>query len=65
MNINIHDVIKIEVKPRTDLKGFFTRDLVIHSKQYNFKLKDYVINTHTITTFFHDKNIAKLDYSKE
>ena len=65
MDLNIHNVVKIEVKPRTDLSGFSTRNLVIHSKEYNYDLKDYVINTFSITTFFDDKDIAKLVYSKE
>ena len=42
MDINIHNVVKIEVKPRTDLKGFSTRDIVIHSRDYNFDVGDYV-----------------------
>ena len=65
MDLNIHNVVKIEVKPRTDLSGFSTRNLVIHSKEYNWELKDYIINKFTITTFFDDKDIAKLSYSKE
>ena len=65
MDINIHNVVKIEVKPRTDLSGFSTRNLIIHSKEYNWELKDYIINKFSITTFFDDKDIAKLVYSKE
>ncbi len=65
MDLNIHNVVKIEVKPRTDLSGFSTRNLVIHSKEYNYDLKDYIINTFSITTFFDDKDIAKLVYSKD
>lgn len=65
MDLNIHNVVKIEVKPRTDLQGFSTRNLVIHSKEFNYDLKDYVINTFSITTFFDDKDIAKLVYSKD
>jgi hypothetical protein len=65
MDLNIHNVVKIEVKPRTDLLGFSTRNLVIHSKEYNWELQDYITNRFTITTFFDDKDIAKLSYSKE
>ena len=65
MDLNIHNVVKIEVKPRTDLQGFSTRNLVIHSREYNYDLKDYIINTFSITTFFDDKDIAKLVYSKD
>jgi hypothetical protein len=65
MDLNIHNVVKIEVKPRTDLSGFSTRNLVIHSKEYNWELQDYITNKFTITTFFDDKDIAKLSYSKE
>lgn len=65
MDLNIHNVVKIEVKPRTDLSGFSTRNLVIHSREYNYDLQDYIINKFSITTFFDDKDIAKLVYSKE
>jgi len=65
MDLNIHNVVKIEVKPRTDLSGFSTRNLIIHSREYNYDLKDYIINTFSITTFFDDKDIAKLVYSKD
>ena len=65
MDLNIHNVVKIEVKPRTDLSGFSTRNLVIHSREYNYELQDYIINKFSITTFFDDKDIAKLVYSKE
>lgn len=65
MDLNIHNVVKIEVKPRTDLSGFSTRNLVIHSREYNYDLQDYIINKFSITTFFDNKDIAKLVYSKE
>lgn len=65
MDINIHNVVKIEVKPRTDLKGFSTRDLVIHSREYNYKINDYIINKFTIKSFVKDKETAKLVYSKK
>ena len=65
MDINIHNVVKIEVKPRTDLKGFSTRDLVIHSREYNFDVNDYVEQRFTVNCFVKDKATAKLVYSKE
>ena len=65
MDLNIHNVVKIEVKPRTDLSNFSTRDLVIHSQEYSYEAKDYITNRFTITTFFDDKDIAKLVYSKD
>ena len=65
MDINIHNVVKIEVKPRTDLTGFSTRDIVIHSRDYNFDVGDYVENKFTVNCFVKDKATAKLVYSKK
>ena len=65
MDINIHNVVKIEVKPRTDLTGFSTRDIVIHSRDYNFDVGDYVENKFTVNCFVKDKETAKLVYSKD
>ncbi len=65
MEINIHNVVKIEVKPRTDLEGFSTRDIVIHSKDYDFDVRDYVVKRFTVNCFVKDKETAKLVYSKK
>jgi len=65
MDINIHNVVKIEVKPRTDLTGFSTRDIVIHSKEYNYDVRDYVERSFTVNCFIKDKDVAKLVYSKK
>ena len=65
MDLNIHNVVKIEVKPRTDLSGFSTRDIVIHSKEYNYDLGDYVTKRFTVNCFVKDKATAKLIYSKK
>ena len=65
MEINIHNVVKIEVKPRTDLEGFSTRDIVIHSRDYDFDVRDYVVKRFTVNCFVKDKETAKLVYSKK
>ena len=65
MDLNIHNVVKIEVKPRTDLSGLSTRDIVIHSKEFNYDLKDYVERKVTVNCFVKDKATAKLVYSKK
>ena len=65
MEINIHNVVKIEVKPRTDLEGFSTRDIVIHSRDYDFDVRDYVEKRFTVNCFVKDKETAKLVYSKK
>jgi hypothetical protein len=65
MDINVHNVVKIEVKPRTDLTGFSTREIVIHSKDYDYDVRDYVEHKFTVNCFVKDKETAKLFYSKK
>tara|TARA_R100001460_G_scaffold48402_1_gene86382 strand:+ start:3373 stop:3570 length:198 start_codon:yes stop_codon:yes gene_type:complete len=65
MNINLHNVTKIEVKPRNDLKGFSVRDIVFHTKEFNYDLNGYTRNTFEVSCFVKDKDIAKLVYSKK
>lgn len=65
MEINIHRVSKIEVKKRTDLKTFSTRDIVIHSKEYDYNVGDYVERQISLNCFFNDKSIGKLVYTDQ
>lgn len=65
MEINIHRVSKIEVKKRTDLKSFSTRDIVIHSKEYDYNVGDYVERQISLNCFFNDKSIGKLVYTDQ
>ena len=65
MEINIHRVSKIEVKKRTDLKSFSTRDIVIHSKEYDYNVGDYVERQISLNCFFDDKSIGKLVYTDQ
>ena len=63
MEINIHRVSKIEVKKRVDLKSFSARDIVIHSKEYDYNLNDYIDRQISLNCFFEDKSIGKLVYT--
>lgn len=65
MEINIHRVSKIEVGKRTDLKSFSTRDIVIHSKEYDYNVGDYVERQISLNCFFEDKSIGKLVYTDQ
>jgi hypothetical protein len=63
MEINIHRVSKIEVKKRSDLANFSTRDIVIHSKEYDFETRKYIDRTLELNCFLNDKSVAKLVYT--
>lgn len=65
MDLTIHNVVKIEVKPRSDLSNFSTRDIIIHSREYNYALRDYVTNKFEVSCFLENKDVAKLVYSKD
>jgi hypothetical protein len=64
MEINLHNVIKIEVKPINNLKSFSTRDIVFHYEDYCKETNKDIINEFTVNAFIHDKKVAKLIYSK-
>jgi hypothetical protein len=65
MEINLHDVIKIEVKPRKDIVNFHTRDIVFHYKDYCKETSKDIINEFIVSSFSKDKKIInKLIYSK-
>ena len=63
MEINIHRVTKIEVKKRHDLSSFSTRDIVIHSKEYDYNVGEYVERQISLNCFLQDKSVARLVYS--
>tara|TARA_R100001510_G_scaffold57041_1_gene63913 strand:+ start:750 stop:947 length:198 start_codon:yes stop_codon:yes gene_type:complete len=65
MNINLHNVTKIEVKPRHDHKDFSVRDIVFHTKEFNYDLNGYSRNTFEVSCFLKEKDVAKLIYSKK
>jgi len=66
MEINLHDVFKIEVKPRKDIVNFHTRDVVFHYSDYCKKTGEDIDNQFTVSAFTHDKKVAnKLTYSKK
>ena len=69
MDLNIHKVTKIEVKPINDVKGsvrdFSVRNIIIHSKEFNYDLNDYIDNKIEISCFLESRDVAKLVYSKE
>ena len=64
-NINIHNVTKIEVKPKEEYSTFCSRDIVIHSLQKDYKTGEYIPVKLNINLFLEDKDVAKLVYSKD
>ena len=66
MEINLHNVFKIEVRPRKDIVDFHVRDIVFHFSDYCKKTNTDIDNQFTVSAFTHDKNVAsKLSYSKK
>jgi len=69
MDLNIHNVVKIEVKPINDVKGsirdFSVREIIVHSKEFNYELNDYITNKIEVSCFLESRDVAKLVYSKE
>ena len=63
MDINIHRVTKIEVRKRHDMSSFSTRDIVIHSKTFDYDKNDYVTNKVTLNCYLSDKSVSKLVYT--
>ena len=64
-NINIHNVTKIEVKPRDDFATFSSRDIVVHSLERDTKSGEYIPVKLRLNLFLEDKDVAKLIYSKD
>lgn len=65
MDINIHRVTKIEVRKRHDMSSFSTRDIVIHSKTFDYGKNDYVTNKVTLNCYLSDKSVSKLVYTDQ
>ena len=69
MDLNIHNVVKIEVKPVNDIEGsirdFSVIDIIIHSKEFNYQLNDFITNKIEVSCFRENRDVAKLVYSKE
>ena len=69
MYLNIHNVVKIEVKPINDVKGsirnFSVREIIVHSKEFNYQLNDFITNKIEVSCYLENRDVAKLVYSKE
>ena len=64
MDINIHRVTKIEIRKRHDMSSFSTRDIVIHSKEFDYDKNDYVPRITSLNCFLSEKSASKLIYTK-
>ena len=64
-DVTFHNVTKIEVRKRKDLKGFSIRDLVIHNEEYNYELGRKIATKTAINLFLDDKEAGKLVYNNE
>jgi len=64
-DIRIHKVTKIEVKKVDKGNGYLCRDLVIHNKEWNSNLGDYITRETKIDLFLNDVSVSKLVYSKD
>ena len=64
-NIRIHKVTKIEVKKLNKGESFMCRDIVIHSKRYDFELNQYITEETKLDLYLDDASASKLVYSKE
>ena len=66
MEIDLHNVFKIEVKPKKDIAHIHIRDIVFHYTDYSKETGEDFINNFTVSSFSQDKNkINKLIYSKK
>ena len=65
MDINIHRVTKIEIRKRHDMSSFSTRDIVIHSKEFDYDKNDYVSRKTSLNCFLSEKSASKLIYTKQ
>jgi hypothetical protein len=63
--IRIHRVTKIEVKKVNKGDSYLCRDIVIHSKKYDFELNDYITEETKLDLFLDNASASKLVYSKE
>ena len=63
--LRIHRVTKIEVKKINKGDSYICRDLIIHSKRYDFELNDYITEQTRIDLFLDNPSASKLVYSKD
>jgi len=63
--LRIHRVTKIEVKKLNKGDSYLCRDIVIHSKRYDFERNDYITEETKLDLFLDNASASKLVYSKE
>jgi len=63
--LRIHKVTKIEVKKVNKGDSYLCRDIVIHSKRYDFKRNEYITEETKLDLFLDNASASKLVYSKE
>jgi hypothetical protein len=63
-DIRLHKVTKIEIKKVDKGSGYLCRDIVIHNKEWNSDLGDYINMETTLDLFLENNSVAKLVYEK-
>ena len=63
-DIRLHKVTKIEIKKVDKGSGYLCRDIVIHNKEWNSDLGDYINRETTLDLFLENNSVAKLVYEK-
>jgi len=63
-DIRLHKVTKIEIKKVDKGSGYLCRDIVIHNKEWNRELGDYINMETTLDLFLENNSVAKLVYEK-
>jgi len=63
-DIRLHKVTKIEIKKVDKGSGYICRDIVIHNKEWNSDLGDYINRETTLDLFLDNNSVAKLVYEK-
>ena len=63
-DIRLHKVTKIEIKKVEKGNAYLCRDIVIHNKEWNSDLGDYINMETTLDLFLDDKSATKLVYEK-
>ena len=63
-DIRIHKVTKIEIKKVDKGNGYICRDIVIHNKEWNTELREFITNKTTLDLFLNNNSVAKLVYEK-
>jgi hypothetical protein len=63
-DIRLHKVTKIEIKKVDKGSGYICRDIVIHNKEWNSDLGDYITMETTLDLFLENNSATKLVYEK-